>query len=118
MTFIWPAMLFSLAIIPLFVGLYLLMQRRRHKLTDHYSNFGFVAGAKGSQPGLRRHIPVVFFLLGLTILAFALARPQAVVALPKQEARSSWLLMCPAAWRLMISNLPACRPPRLLRANL
>ena len=85
MTFIWPAMLFSLALIPLFVGLYLLMQRRRHKLTDHYSNFGFVTGAKGSQPGLRRHIPVVFFLLGLTILAFALARPQAVVALPKQE---------------------------------
>jgi Ca-activated chloride channel family protein len=28
---------------------------------------------------------VVFFLLGLTILAIALARPQAVIALPKQE---------------------------------
>lgn len=85
MTFIWPAMLLSLVLIPLFVGVYLLMQRRRHKLTGQYSTSGFAAGVKGSQPGLRRHIPVVFFLLGLAILAFALARPQAVVALPKQE---------------------------------
>jgi Ca-activated chloride channel family protein len=85
MTFIWPVMLFSLVLIPLFVGVYLLIQRRRRKLTDHYSSFGFASGAKGSQPGLRRHIPAVFFLLGLTILAIALARPQAVVALPKQE---------------------------------
>jgi len=85
MTFIWPVMLFSLVLIPLFVGTYLLMQRRRRKLAASYSNLGFAAGAKGSQPGLRRHIPVAFFLVGLAILAIALARPQAVVALPKQE---------------------------------
>jgi Ca-activated chloride channel family protein len=85
MTFIWPFMLFSIVLIPLFVGAYLLMQRRRRKLTASYGNLGFGAGAKGSQPGSRRHVPVVFFLLGLTILTVALARPQAVVALPKQE---------------------------------
>jgi len=85
MTFIWPVMLFSLVLIPLFIAAYLLMQRRRRKLTANYSNLGFGSGARGNQPGLRRHIPVVFFLLGLTILAIALARPQAVVALPKQE---------------------------------
>ncbi len=85
MTFIWPAMLFSLVLVPLFIGVYLLMQRRRRQLTANYGSLGFAPGAKGRQPGLRRHIPVVFFLLGLTILAIALARPQAVVALPKQE---------------------------------
>ena len=87
MTFIWPVMLFSLILIPLFIGAYLLMQARRRKLAASYSysSLGFAAGAKGSQPGARRHIPVVFFLLGLAILAVALARPQAVVALPKQE---------------------------------
>jgi hypothetical protein len=78
-------MVFSLVLIPLFIGVYLLMQRRRRKLTANYSSLGFASGAKASQPGSRRHIPVVFFLLGLTILAIALARPQAVVALPKQE---------------------------------
>ena len=85
MTFIWPVMLFSLVLIPLFIAAYLLMQRRRRKLTASYSNLGFGSGGKGSQPGARRHVPVVFFFLGLTILAIALARPQAVVALPKQE---------------------------------
>ncbi len=85
MTFIWPVMLFSLVLIPLFIAAYLLMQRRRMKLAANYGNLGFGAGARGSQPGSRRHIPVVFFMVGLTILAFALARPQAVVALPKQD---------------------------------
>ncbi len=36
-------------------------------------------------PGLRRHIPPAFFLLGVTILLLALARPQAVVSLPRVE---------------------------------
>ena len=85
MTFIWPVMLFSLVLIPLFIAAYLLMQKRRQKLTANYSSLGFESGAKGGQPGARRHIPVVFFFLGLMILAIALARPQAVVALPKQE---------------------------------
>jgi Ca-activated chloride channel family protein len=85
MSFIWPFMLFSLVLIPLFVFVYLRMQRRRRQLAVNYSDFGLPQAAKGRQPGLRRHIPVAFFLAGLTILAIALARPQAVVALPKQE---------------------------------
>jgi Ca-activated chloride channel homolog len=85
MTFIWPVMLFSLVLIPLFIGAYLLMQQRRRKLTASYSSLGLGSGVTGGQPGLRRHVPVVFFLAGLTILAVALARPQAVVALPRQE---------------------------------
>jgi Ca-activated chloride channel homolog len=85
MSFIWPGMLVSLVLIPLFIGVYLLMQRRRQQLAVNYGNLGFAPGAKGRQPGLRRHVPVMFLLAGLTILAIALARPQAVVALPKQE---------------------------------
>ena len=77
-------MLFSLILVPLFVAVYILMQRRRQQLSANYGNLGFAAGAKGPQPGARRHIPVAFFLAGLTILAIALARPQAVVAIPKQ----------------------------------
>ena len=78
-------MLFSLVLIPLFVLVYLRMQRRRRQLAVNTSDFGLTQAARGRQPGLRRHIPVAFFLAGLTILAIALARPQAVVALPKQE---------------------------------
>ena len=78
-------MLFSLLLVPLFVVVYLLIQRRRRKLSAAYGSLGFAPGARGSQPGVRRHIPALLFLAGLTILSFALARPQAVVALPKQE---------------------------------
>jgi len=85
MTFIWPVMLFSLVSVPLFIGAYILVQRRRQKLSASYSTFQSAPGAKGGQPGARRYVPVLFFLLGLAILPFALARPQAVVALPKQE---------------------------------
>ena len=85
MLFIWPAMLLSLVIIPLFIVVYMLVQRRRRQMTAKYGNLGFGSGAFGRQPGARRHIPVGFFLAGLAILAIALARPQAVVALPRQQ---------------------------------
>ena len=78
-------MLFSLVIVPLFIVVYLMLQRRRNQITASYGSLGFTPGVKGQQPGPRRHIPVAFFLAGLAILAIALARPQAVVALPKQE---------------------------------
>src|SRR5581483_1792973 len=41
--------------------------------------------AMGKGPGIRRHIPVAFFLLSLTAMLIALARPVATVTVPKQE---------------------------------
>src|SRR5512143_600196 len=81
MSFIWPAMLVLLLLIPLFVMLYLRMQRRRRTLAANYGRLGLVQGA----PRKRRHIPIILFLLGLTILIVAVARPQTVVSLPKIE---------------------------------
>jgi Ca-activated chloride channel family protein len=37
------------------------------------------------QAGVRRHIPVLIFLLGITVLFVSLARPKATVSLPKYE---------------------------------
>jgi len=39
----------------------------------------------GRGPGASRHIPPVLLLVGLTVLLVALARPQTVVSLPKEE---------------------------------
>ena len=80
MSFIWPVMLWLLLLIPLGVGVYLRIQKRRQKLTESYSSL-----ALAQQPAPRRHIPPMFFLLSLTVLIVAVARPQAVVSLPKQE---------------------------------
>jgi Ca-activated chloride channel family protein len=78
-------MLFGLLLIPAFVGVYLRQQQRRRQLVESYGSFGLVQGAVGRSFGLRRHIPSTLFLLSLTILIVALARPQAVVSLPRVE---------------------------------
>ena len=85
MSFIWPEMLGLLVLIPLFSVLYVRMQRRRRRIAAAYSSFGLAQGAKGRNLGSRRHLPPVLFFIGLTVLIFALARPQAVVSLPKVE---------------------------------
>jgi Ca-activated chloride channel family protein len=85
MSFIWPAMLLLLALLPVFVVLYLRMQRRRRQLAASYGSLGQWQGAGGRGLGTRRHLPPAFFLLSLTILILALARPQTVVSLPRIE---------------------------------
>ncbi|HTP08538.1 MAG TPA: VWA domain-containing protein [Anaerolineae bacterium] len=81
MSFIWPLMFVLLILIPLFVVLYLRLQRRRRRVAATYGRLGLVSGT----PGARRHIPIILFLIGLTILIVALARPQTVVSLPRIE---------------------------------
>jgi Ca-activated chloride channel family protein len=84
MSFIWPIMLVLLVLVPLLVALYIWLQRRRRQLAARYSSLGFVQQSAG-RTGWRRHVPIALFLFGVTILLIALARPQAVVSLPKQE---------------------------------
>ncbi len=86
MTFIWPVMLFSLVLIPLLIAIYVTMQQRRKELSANFNRLGLsTAGKNGQNIGFRRHVPPIFFMFGLTLLAVALARPQAVVSLPKQQ---------------------------------
>jgi Ca-activated chloride channel family protein len=46
---------------------------------------GLMQQASGRELGWRRHIPPALFLCGLTILLFAVARPQSVMSLPRVE---------------------------------
>jgi Ca-activated chloride channel family protein len=85
MSFIWPKMLFLLPLIPLFIILYVLQQRRRRQLKASFNGLGLLQNLKGGEPGVRRHIPISLFLLSLTILIISLARPQAAVSLPHIE---------------------------------
>jgi Ca-activated chloride channel family protein len=84
MSFIWPAMLVLLLLIPLFGVLCIVFQQRR-RLAASYGGLGLTGGALGRGPGIRRHIPPALFLVGLTILTIALARPQMVISLPRVE---------------------------------
>ena len=62
-------MLLSLVLVPLFVVLYILLQRRRRRIAESHDSLVFMQGNAGRRPGVRRHIPPVLFLAGLTILS-------------------------------------------------
>ena len=83
MSFLWPAMLFSLLFIPLFIGIYLRNQQRRRQIAANFGGLGNAQGTGRHLSGSRRHLPAVFFLVGLGVLMLAMARPQATVSLPK-----------------------------------
>ena len=85
MTFIWPLALLSLLSIPVLVGFYLLLQRRRRRIAADYSSLGLVQNQKSRSIGFRRHIPTIVLLAGLSTLMVTSARPQTLVSLPRIE---------------------------------
>jgi Ca-activated chloride channel family protein len=85
MSFIWPVMLFALLLVPLIIGLYFQLLRRRQQTMADLGLLGMTQNRSGHDPGMRRHIPPLFFLSGLTLLLFVLARPEMNVSLPRVE---------------------------------
>jgi Ca-activated chloride channel family protein len=89
MSFMWPSMLLLALAIPVGVALYLVRDRRRRHRIAEFGPLAAVAGQEHSAPGpngrLRRRIPAVLFVAGLTILVLAVARPQSVVSVPRVE---------------------------------
>ncbi len=86
MSFQWPVLLYALGLIPLIVGLYLWALRRRKRYTVRFSSLSLVREAAAHQSAWRRHLPFALFLLALTSLIFALARPTATLMLPSNRA--------------------------------
>src|SRR5512133_3077517 len=85
MSFLWPVMLWALLVVPAYVIVYVLVQRRRQKYALRYASLSLVKEAVGRGPGIRRHIPAALFLLAITTMAIALARPVATVLLPSEQ---------------------------------
>lgn len=84
MSFIWPAMLILIALAPLAALFYRRLLRRRERAISSFGALG-LAQAASQRGGRRRAIPPTLFLLGLTILLAALARPEAPISLPRIE---------------------------------
>ncbi len=85
MTFLWPDMLWLLTAVPALIAAYLFLLRRKKKSALRYANLSLLKEAMGAGRRFRRHIPPLIFLLALTVLIFAMARPSAVVTLPTQH---------------------------------
>ena len=85
MTFLWPGMLWLLLLVPGFVALYASLLTRRKRAALRYASLAAVGEASGAAGRARRHLPPVLFLLGLTAMIFAVARPHAVTVLPAYQ---------------------------------
>jgi len=85
MTFIWPQMLLALLAVPLGVAGYRALEARRRRRLAAAGGFGLPTAARRDPAGLRRRIPAALVVLGFAVLAVALARPQATLALPREE---------------------------------
>jgi Ca-activated chloride channel family protein len=86
MSFQWSSLLVLLLLIPLIVVAYILVLRRRRRYAVRYSSLSLVRDSMTHQSWLRRHLPFVLFLLALTSLVLALARPTASVMVPSNKA--------------------------------
>jgi Ca-activated chloride channel family protein len=85
MTFIWGEMLWLLLVVPVLIALYLWALRRK-KSSLRYANLALVKQAMGKSVGWRRHVPPALFLVAITILIMAVARPAAVLELASSRA--------------------------------
>ncbi|TMH97440.1 MAG: VWA domain-containing protein, partial [Betaproteobacteria bacterium] len=85
MTFLWPELLWLLLAIPALIGAYILLLRRKKKQVLRYASLGMVRDAMGAGQRFRRHVPPLLFLLALTALVVAVARPTATLTLPSQH---------------------------------
>jgi Ca-activated chloride channel homolog len=81
----WPGLLWGLLLVPVTLAAYLLAQRRRARYAARFTNLDLLAKVARS-PSWRRHLPAALYLLALTMLLLALARPQAVALVPREQA--------------------------------
>ncbi|MGE5376597.1 MAG: VWA domain-containing protein [Bacteroidota bacterium] len=112
MNFLWTGSLFLLVLIPIFVIVYVWLLRRRRRYTVRFSSLALVREAASHQSRWRRHLPFVVFLLALTSLIVAMARPSATVTVPSNKAT---VIMAIDVSRSMCSN--DIKPNRLEAAK-
>jgi Ca-activated chloride channel family protein len=82
MRFLWPDLLWLLLLVPVLVGAYLWLLRRKKKAALRYASLALVRAAMTPGGRFRRHVPPLLFLVAMTLLLIAIARPAAVVTLP------------------------------------
>ncbi len=86
MNFASPVYLLALLAIPLALAAYALAQRRRRSFAVRHPGVPALAELVGTTPFWRRHLPAALFAAALAVLAVALARPEATIAVAEERA--------------------------------
>jgi len=112
MSFEWPVLLYGLALVPIMAALYVIAQRGRRAYAVRFTNLPLLRAVAPRRPGYRRHLPPLLFLLGLAALLVSLARPSAVIAVPREQ--SSVMLVIDISGSMSADDL---KPDRIAAAR-
>lgn len=111
MSFLWPPMLWLLALCPLAVAAYVLLLRRRRTATL-YPGLGLLQQAMGPGRRWRRHLPPILLLMAWALLLLAAARPVARISLPNEQ--QTLLLVMDVSGSMRATDV---KPNRLVAAQ-
>jgi Ca-activated chloride channel homolog len=81
-----PLALLGLVALPVLAALYVLRERSRERFAARWGAPALLPNLVARAPGLRRHFPVALLLVALGALVVGVARPHAVVSVPREEA--------------------------------
>lgn len=84
MSALWPGFLLLLILIPLLIAAYIWILRRRRPFAVRYSSLSLVREA-APRARWRRHVPFALFLVALTSLIAAMARPVSIISVPTNK---------------------------------
>ena len=82
MSFSWPWALAAILAVPLLLLARWWLNRRRRRTAVTVSSIALIRAALPGRTSWRRRVPVALFLAGLVVLAGAMARPHASLAVP------------------------------------
>jgi Ca-activated chloride channel family protein len=86
MSFAAPIFLLAALIVPLLAGAWLFERRRRRRYAVRFPGASVVAAVTGKTSAWRRRLPPALLALAACALAIALARPEATIAVPVEQA--------------------------------
>jgi Ca-activated chloride channel family protein len=86
MSFERPLALVLLVVIPLVIGLLYVRERRRGRFSERWGSSKLLPNVIDRAPGRLRYLPLAILLVALTAMVVGVARPHAVVSVPREEA--------------------------------
>ena len=86
MRFESPLLLIALVAVPLAGCAYVLAARRRSRTAGRFASPALFPNVVNRAPGWRRHLPPLILIVALSALVVGLARPQARVSVPRENA--------------------------------
>lgn len=107
MELLWPASLLLLSLIPILAAVYIWIQRRKRRFTVRYSSLALVRSALPRYANLRRHLPFALFLLALSSLIVAFARPVNIIRVP--AGQSTVILSIDVSMSMRQTDIPPTR---------